>query len=308
MKVVVTGGAGFIGSHVVGRLVADGCSVVVVDDLSTGLAANVPGQARLERLDIAGGDLRSLFAAERFDSAIHLAAQTAVPRSVAEPDFDCRVNVLGTVNLLEACRQTGVRRVVFASSAAVYGNADTVPLREDAGGEPTSFYGLSKLTVERYLRLYHDLFGLDYVILRYANVYGERQGDSGEGGVVSIFARRLAAGQPIAIFGDGGQTRDFVYAGDVAVANCRALVTPAANAVYNVSTGTETSVNELVALMAKVAGRQPQLNYLPPREGDIYRSALDNGAAATGLGWRPATSLPQGLAAAYRALVPAPCR
>ncbi len=302
MKVLVTGGAGFIGSHVVAKLAAKNWPVVVIDNLSTGLAANVHPRARLEKLDIAKDDLRPLFAAEHFDAVIHLAAQTAVPRSVAAPDFDCAVNVLGTVNILEACRQTGVRRVVFASSAAVYGDAAAIPLAEDAAGSPTSFYGLSKLTAEKYLHLYHELFGLDYIVLRYANVYGERQGDGGEGGVVSIFARCLAAGQPIDIYGDGGQTRDFVYAGDVAEANCLALVTPAANAVYNISTQSETAVNELASFMAKVAGRELRLNHRPVREGDIYRSALANQAAVTKLGWQPATSLIEGLAATYQAL------
>lgn len=303
---LITGGAGFIGSHIVAKLAAKNWPVVVADDLSSGLAANIHPSARLEVLDIAKDDLRPLFAAERFDAVIHLAAQTAVPKSVAAPDFDCAVNILGTVNVLEACRHTGVSRIIFASSAAVYGNADAIPLPEDAAGQPTSFYGLSKLTVEKYLHLYHELFGLDYIVLRYANVYGERQGDGGEGGVVSIFARRLAAGQTIDIFGDGSQTRDFVYAGDVAEANCLALVTPAANAVYNISTTSETSVNELAAFMAKIAGCQLRLNHLPPREGDIYRSTLDNRAAVAQLGWQPSTPLLTGLAATYQSLQGAP--
>jgi UDP-glucose 4-epimerase len=302
LKVLVTGGAGFIGSHIVPKLIAKNWPVVIVDDLSSGLVTNVHPSARLEKLDITKDDLRPLFAAERFDAVIHLAAQTGVPKSVAAPDFDCAVNILGTVNLLEACRHTGVRRVIFASSAAVYGDADAIPLTESTASQPTSFYGLSKLTAEKYLHLYRELFGLEYIVLRYANVYGERQGDGGEGGVVSIFARRLAAGQPIDIFGDGGQTRDFVYAGDVAEANCQALVTPAANAVYNISTQSETSVSELAALMAKVAGRELILNRQPPREGDIYRSTLANQAAVTKLGWQPATPLLQGLEATYRSL------
>ncbi len=302
MKVLVTGGAGFIGSHIVDNLLAKDCAVVVVDDLSTGLAANVSAAARLVRLDVSKDDLGPLFAAERFDFVIHLAAQTAVPKSLSAPDFDCAVNALGTVNVLEACRGTGVKRVVFASTAAVYGAAAVVPIPEETPLAPFSFYGLSKVTAENYLRLYREIFGLDYVILRYANVYGERQGDAGEGGVVSIFTRRLAAGQPLDIFGDGGQTRDFVYAGDVAEANWRALVSPAANAVYNISTGTETSVSELAALLAKVSGRETTIRRQPPREGDIYRSCLDNRAAVKALSWQPRTPLMEGLAATCRAL------
>lgn len=303
MKILVTGGAGFIGSHIVDRLVAQNAGVVVVDDLSTGLAANVNPAARLVRLDIAKDDLKPLFAAEQFDFVVHLAAQTAVPKSMTAPDYDCNVNILGTVNILEASRQTGVKRVVFSSTAAVYGAATDVPIPEDAILAPSSFYGLSKVTAESYFRLYREIFGLEYIILRYANVYGERQGDGGEGGVVSIFTRLLAAGRQLDIFGDGNQTRDFVYVGDVAAANLRALVSPAANAVYNISTGTETSVNDLAATLATVAGREATIRYLPAREGDIYRSCLDNRKGVKALSWQPQTPLGEGLSATYRALV-----
>jgi UDP-glucose 4-epimerase len=302
MKVLVTGGAGFIGSHVVATLLGRGYEVVVIDNLSTGCEENIDARARFYKLDVAAADLGKIFAREKFDFVIHLAAQTAVPRSVAEPDHDCRVNVLGTVNVMEAARKTGVRRVIFASSAAVYGDVATVPISEDACLGPTSFYGLSKLTAEKYLKLYSELFGVEHVVLRYANVYGERQGDAGEGGVVSIFARNILAGQPISIFGDGGQSRDFVYAGDVAAANCQALVAAGANTVYNISTTTETSVNELAELMAKVAGRASDRRYLPAREGDIYRSSLDNRSARDALDWRPAVSLSEGLTATVRFL------
>jgi len=302
VKILVTGGAGFIGSHIVDRLIAENCAVVVVDDLSGGLLANVNPAARFYRLDIARDDLGPLFAAEKIDFVIHQAAQTSVPKSLAAPDDDCAVNVLGTVRILEASRLTGVKRIIFASTAAVYGAAAALPVRETAAGEPSSFYGLSKLAAEKYLELYRRLFGLEYIILRYANVYGERQGDAGEGGVVSIFARRLAAGQPLDIFGDGGQTRDFIYAGDVAEANYLALVSPRADAVYNISTGTETSVAALAALIAAAAGRGGETRRLPAREGDIYRSCLDNRAALAALGWRPRTRLEDGLAAVYRSL------
>lgn len=300
MKVLVTGGAGFIGSHIVDKLLANNCQVVVLDDLSTGLKEHVNPGAAFFQLDVANADLEGLFAAEKFDYVIHLAAQTAVPRSLSAPDFDCQVNILGTVKLLEACRKTGVKRIIFASSAAVYGNNASIPIQEDASTGPESFYGLSKLTVERYLSLYRELFGLEYVILRYANVYGERQGDAGEGGVISIFARRIAEGQPIRIFGDGGQTRDFVYVRDVADANYKALVTTHPDRVYNVSTRTETSINELVSLLGSIAGREVTKEYLEARAGDIYRSSLNNNAACEKLGWQPATAFIDGLAATYR--------
>lgn len=302
MKVLVTGGAGFIGSHIVDKLLGQGYQVVVLDDLSTGLSQNVNPGAKFYKLDLTNADLDELFKREQFDYVIHQAAQTAVPRSLDAPDFDCQVNVLGTVKLLEASRKTKVKRVVFASSAAVYGNGAVPPIQEDAPAAPESFYGLSKLTVEKYLRLYRDLFGLEYVILRYANVYGERQGDAGEGGVVSIFSRRIASGQSIRIFGDGGQTRDFVYVRDVAEANCTALITAYPDQVYNVSTSTEISINEIVTLMSSVAGKEVSKQYLEARAGDIYRSSLDNHAAREKLGWTAATSLADGLAATYRFL------
>jgi UDP-glucose 4-epimerase len=302
VKILVTGGAGFIGSHIVDNLIRENCEVTVVDDLSSGLTANLNPAADFLRLDIARDDLGPVFAAG-FDYVIHQAAQTMVPRSLLQPDHDCRVNVLGTVNLLEACRHSGVKRVVFASSAAVYGDVATIPVSEDAPTRPTSFYGLSKLVGERYLELYAQLYGLQYVVLRYANVYGERQGDAGEGGVISIFTRSVHAGRPLIIFGDGGQTRDFIYVGDVAAANCQALFTPRANRVYNISSGTETSVNQLVDQLAAVSGRPVAKEYQPPREGDIYRSTLANAAALGHLGWRPRMSLGEGLAATYRSLV-----
>jgi len=300
--VLVTGGAGFIGSHIVDRLLAEGHVVAALDNLSTGKKENVNCEARFFHLDIVNADLKELFAAERFDCVIHLAAQTAVPRSLAEPDYDCQVNVLGTVNILEAARQTGVKRVIFSSSAAVYGDDNPIPIREDAFIKPTSFYGLSKFVAENYLRLYQQSFGVDFVILRYANVYGERQGDTGEGGVISIFARKLLNDQPVEVFGDGGQTRDFVYVSDVAAANCRSVTTTQANAVYNISTASEISVNSLLKKMAQVTGKDTEPRYMAPRKGDIYRSSLDNQAALKNLGWRPEISLADGLAATFRYL------
>jgi UDP-glucose 4-epimerase len=301
MKVLITGGAGFIGSHVIEKLNKENCQVIVVDNLSTGLRDNVPTNVKFIEIDICSVELLAVFEQEQFDAVIHMAAQTMVPVSLDKPDYDCQVNVLGTVNVLEACRKNGVKRIVFSSSAAVYGDVDIVPVVERAKTVPTSFYGLSKLTVEKYLAMYHKVYGLDYVVLRYANVYGERQGDGGEGGVVSIFTRLISQGKALNIFGDGGQTRDFIYAGDVANANYQALVTANANAVYNVSTQTETSVNKLIELLVvkKASGQEVEKVYSPAREGDIYRSMLSNQLANEKLGWKPMISLVDGLGRTY---------
>lgn len=304
MKILVTGGAGFIGSHTVDRMIDKGWEVVVIDNLSSGLKANVHAKARLVVMDILDNKVLDIFSQERFDAVLHLAAQTSVPYSIEHPDVDCQVNLLGLVNIMEACRKTGVKRVVFPSSAAVYGDADSIPIAEDAELKPESFYGLTKCTSERYLALYQQIYQLEYVALRYANVYGERQGDGGEGGVVSIFTRKIAEDQPICIFGDGGQTRDFIYVGDVAEANCQALTAPlpVVNRVYNVSTQTQTSVNTLTDLLSQAAGKTVIPNYLPSREGDIYHSALSNQAAVTLLGWKPQIPLADGLLQTYHFL------
>jgi len=303
MKVLVTGGAGFIGSHLVEKLVQEGCQVVVLDNLSTGVRENIPSGVNFIEMDICSDELLNIFKVENFDGVFHLAGQTMVPVSLEKPDYDCQVNVLGTVNVLEACRKTGVKRVVFSSTAAVYGDVEGIPILESAQTGPTSFYGLSKLTVEQYLHLYQQVFGLDYVALRYANVYGERQGDGGEGGVVSIFTRLLSQGSSLTIFGDGGQTRDFIYAGDVASANYQALFTPHVNTVYNVSTQTETSVNELIAILAKVSGTSIEKICAPVREGDIYRSMLSNEKTTQQLGWQPLMGLAEGLERTYKHII-----
>lgn len=302
MKVLVTGGAGFIGSHIVDQLLAEGHQVVVVDDLSTGSLDNVNPQASFVRLSVLDGELLGLFAREKFDAALHLAAQTIVGSSLEHPDIDARVNVLGTLQVLEGCRQHGVERIIFASSAAVYGDVAELPVPEEAPGQPASFYGLSKLTAERYIQMYHALYGLNYLILRYANVYGERQGDRGEGGVVSIFAGCLCRNNRLNIYGDGGQTRDFVYVGDVAAANVAAVTTPQTNRILNISSQTETSVNELASLFAEIAGEAACPVYHPVRSGDILRSTLRNREACAALDWQPRIGLREGLERTYKAL------
>lgn len=219
MKVLITGGAGFIGSHVVRCLLLHGYEVIVVDNLTTGRKENLPAGVDLIKMDILDSQFISLVEQHNIDSIVHLAAQTLVDYSLKNPINDAEQNIMGTIQVLEAARMGNVRRVIFSSTAAVYGDvSDTslLPLKEDNVLAPTSFYGLSKLTVERYLKLYQKNYGLEYAILRFANVYGERQGLGGEGGVISIFLKKIAEGKTITIFGDGNQTRDFIYAGDIA--------------------------------------------------------------------------------------------
>jgi len=303
MKVLVTGGAGFIGSHVVDRLIQENCQVVIIDNLSTGLQENIPKKSTFIHMDIRSNQLLELFIREKFDYVIHLAAQTMVHKSLEMPDYDCDVNISGTVNILEGCRKTNVKRIVFSSTAAVYGNVTSLPVIETASTAPTSFYGLSKLTCEKYLALYHQLYGLEYVALRYANVYGERQGDGGEGGVISIFTRKIHSSEPVMIFGDGTQTRDFIYVGDIARANYQSLLAINANNIYNISTQTETSVNTLIEYMGNVAGKAVTKVCGPLRDGDIYKSSLSNVAARQNLSWSPCMSLIDGLTRTYHSLI-----
>ena len=301
MNILVTGGAGFIGSHLVRHLLAKGEKVTALDNLSTGLAENLPPEAKLVEMDILDEDLPKVVATGAFDAIVHLAAQTMVDTSIKNPLLDTRENLLGTVQVLEAARAANVKRVIFASTAAVYGDVkeDDLPVREAQATLPLSFYGLSKLSVEKYLEMYENLYGMEYVVLRFANVYGERQGDGGEGGVISIFAKAVAEGRDITIYGDGEQTRDFVYAGDIAEGIWAALRTEEVNAAYNLSTQTETSLRELVSLLAEIRGREIVPKYGAEREGDIYKSMLSNNRARRGLDWQPVTTLAEGLRRTY---------
>ena len=301
MKVLITGGAGFIGSHLVRLLQAKGEGVAVADNFSTGLRENLPDGTAVYECDVTSPELANVFEAVRPDAVVHLAGQTTVHVSMADPELDATQNVIGSVHVLEQARHCGVKRVIFASTAASYGDVaeDHLPIDEFEPLAPLSFYGLSKVTVERYLDLYHKAYGLDYVVLRFANVYGERQGDGGEGGVISIFTKRVANDEPITIYGDGKQTRDFVYAGDIARGIDAALRTHHANRAYNLSTQTETSLKELVAVLAKVSGKRIVPRYEDARTGDIYKSLLANGRARRSLGWEPQTSLEEGLRRTY---------
>lgn len=302
MKVLITGGVGFIGSHLVRQLLSEGHMVTVLDNLSTGVRAHLPGRGfSFWEQDIRNSAIVQQIVYERFDAIVHLAAQTMVDASIRDPRFDADENVMGLLNVLEAARLSGVQRVLLASTAAAYGDVQesSLPVHEDDALQPMSFYGLTKVIGEHYLKLYHQLYGLDYVVLRFANVYGERQGDSGEGGVISIFAKQIAKGQDITILGDGLQTRDFVYAGDIAAGLCRALVTKQVNTVYNLSTQTETSLNELVQILQNISEDDFSVSHGPVREGDIYRSMLCNEKAVNLLGWSPEVSLEEGLRRTY---------
>jgi len=295
VAVLVTGGAGFIGSHVAEALLARGEDVVVLDDLSSGKRENLP-----DGVELVEGDVREpqdeLFAGVNPTHCYHLAAQIDVRVSVARPDHDAQVNVLGTVNLLQAALEHDTQIVFSSTGGAIYGECDG-PATEDAPRLPLSPYGTSKLAAEEYLATYNRLYGTKHVTLRYGNVYGPRQDPHGEAGVVSIFLSTLLAGEAPKVFGDGAQTRDYVYVGDVA----RATLAAAGQngSVYNVGTGRETSVVELLELCQRIAGSDFDATFMPQRPGEIQRSVVDPSRAVDELGWRPERSLEDGLRETY---------
>jgi UDP-glucose 4-epimerase len=295
MRVLVTGGAGFIGSNLVDALLARGDDVAVLDDLSTGKRDNVAAGARLREGDIRDGAVtRELLAREQPELVFHVAAQIDVRRSVADPAFDARVNVEGTLNLLEAAREAGVRRFVNSSTGgAIYGDADVVPTPETAPPRALSPYGQSKHAAEGYCDLYGRLHGLSVVSLRYSNVYGPRQDPKGEGGVIAIFTGCLRDGGRATVFGDGTQTRDFVHVGDVVAANLAAGDSGVEGA-FNVGTGVETSLLTLVEALGELGGGfEPE--FASARPGEVHRSALDATRAAEVLRWRAGMPLADGL-------------
>ncbi len=301
-RVLVSGGAGFIGSHLVRAYLASGDEVTALDDLSSGRRENLPDGVALVQADVRSPEARALIASGGFTILNHHAAQMDVRRSVEDPVFDAHVNVLGLLNLLQGAKAGGVRRVVFASSGGtVYGDGAGTPTPETAAKLPASPYGTAKLTSEYYLATFAQLFGLEAVALRYSNVYGPRQNPHGEAGVVAIFGRRMLAGEPVTIYGDGEQTRDLVYVEDVAAANILAAERPLPPLAsldaraYNVGTGVETSVNRLAELLKAAVGGSSEIRRAPARAGEILRSALDIRKAARELGWRPQVPLAEGL-------------
>lgn len=295
MRVCVTGGAGFIGSHLVDRLIALGHTVLVIDNLTTGVREFINPKATFIETDVRDANIESIFADFKPQVVFHEAAQTMVPASMENPKMDCDVNLLGLVNILEASRKHKVEHFLMPSSAAVYGDLDTLPLTEDMIGKPTSFYGLTKLTGEGYLRIYEQAFGLKTVCFRYSNVYGPRQGDGGEGGVISIFTRLINEGQGLTIFGDGEQTRDFIYVDDVVEANIKAMNQPELTGVYNISTNTSTSVNKLVSYFKSISNKDLPVYYEAERTGDIRHSRLCNQKAKVDFDFLATVDLERGL-------------
>ncbi|MBA3243710.1 MAG: NAD-dependent epimerase/dehydratase family protein [Actinobacteria bacterium] len=285
MRAAVTGGAGFIGSHVVDALLARGDEVVVVDDLSSGRREWVPANAELVEQDI-----REPYSIDA-DLVFHLAAQADVGTSMERPSFDAEVNVVGTVNTLEAARACGAGVVFSSTGGAIYGDVEE-PATEETPRRPVSAYGIAKLCAEAYLDGWNRIHGSNHAVLRFANVYGPRQSATLEGGVVSIFMERFRSGEETLVFGDGEQTRDYVFVGDVVRA---ALMAAGRGGVFNIGTSAETTVNELHRLCAEVAGVTAEPRRVDPRPGDARRSVLDASSAERELGWRPETSLTDGL-------------
>jgi UDP-glucose 4-epimerase len=301
-RVLVTGGAGFIGSHIAEAYLAAGWEVVVLDDLSRGHQRNVPSGARFVKADIRSPEARKVLADGGFTVLNHHAAQIDVRVSVDEPALDAGINVVGLVNLLDGAGAGGVKRVVFASSGGVvYGDPDVVPTPETAPKAPISPYGVSKLAGEYYMRALAALRGFEAVAMRYANVFGPRQDPKSEAGVVSIFVSRLLEKRPLTVFGDGKQTRDYVFVRDVARANVLAstAAVPAGSSIddtaFNVATGKQTSVLELGEMVGKVMGQKPVIELAPARAGELFRSSLDIGKARKVLGWKPEFGFDDGL-------------
>jgi UDP-glucose 4-epimerase len=295
MKIVVTGGAGFIGSHIVDAYIRDGHEVIVIDNFSAGDKRNLNKQATLHSMDILDSTLPKLLSKISPDVLCHHAAQMDLRRSVTDPLFDARVNILGLIQILEACKECGVKKVIYASSGgAVYGEQMTFPASEDHPTHPESPYGVSKLSGEHYLDYYHHAFGIQHVSLRYGNVYGPRQSAKGEAGVIAIFIGRLLEGKSPTINGDGKQTRDYVYVDDVVAANLLALKSPLTGPV-NIGTGQETDVLTIFKLLRERISSGIKSIHGPPKKGEQKRSSLDISRAHRELGWSPRVFLSEGL-------------
>jgi UDP-glucose 4-epimerase len=298
MRALVTGGAGFIGSHLCDRLLTEGHEVSAVDNLVTGKRANLPAAATFYKVDLRDGILGDVFAQVRPEAVFHLAAHIDVTRSVRDPAYDASINILGSLNLLECCRAHGTRRVIYSGTGgALFGEPSYLPVDEDHPVHPISPYGISKHTVEQYLFAYGHNHGLEYVSLRYPNVFGPRQDPHGEAGVVAIFALQMLKGQQPVIFGDGSKTRDYCYVGDIVAANLLALNSPAGD-VYNLGRGIEVSDLEIFEAVRTAVGVDVEPAFAPVRPGEVEHIALDASKAERELGWTWKVGLSEGVAAA----------
>lgn len=294
-KILVTGGAGFIGSHLTDVLVQEGHTVFVMDNLSTGRKEYVNPRARFYELDIRSPQAKNFVVSERFEAIFHLAAQIDVRKSAKDPLTDADINIMGSLNILEAAKVSGVKRFVFSSTGgAMYGQTEQRPTSENYPATPITPYGIGKLAIEHYLQYFRDLFGLSSISLRYSNVYGPRQNSQGEAGVVAIFSDRCLRGKPLQINGDGKQTRDYVYVDDVIKANLLALASNSCGQ-YNIATGVETDVNAIARLIQESANKKSRIYYGPPRQGDIYQSCLDASRFKKEFAWKAVIDVNEGI-------------
>lgn len=295
MKILVTGGAGFIGSHIADGFISQGHEVSVIDNLSMGRRENINPRAKFYLMDIRANELEKIFEHGGFDVVCHHAAQMDVRMSVENPAYDASVNVLGTINILQNCIRFGVNKFLFASTGgAIYGNQREFPCDESHPTNPLSPYGITKLTTEKYLFYYQNEFGLDYVILRYSNVYGPRQNPKGEAGVVAIFTHHILSGNQPIIHGDGNQTRDYVFVGDVVNANLKAIQKEGSE-IFNIGTGIETDVNTIFQMINEKTGNRANEKHGPPLKGEQKRSVISSLKAEQYMGWKPNISLMEGL-------------
>ncbi|WJE15009.1 NAD-dependent epimerase/dehydratase family protein [Halobacillus sp. ACCC02827] len=293
MKVLVTGGAGFIGSHIAEELIRQNYEVVVVDNLVTGKKENIPNEAPFYFADVRG-DIDEVFAKEKPHIVIHQAAQVSVSYSMTHPGYDAEENIRGTINVMEMCVKYNVQKFIFASSAAVYGTPEYLSIDENHPVSPISFYGLSKQNAEKYIQMFSDAFGLNYTILRYSNVYGIRQDTKGEAGVVALFIEKAIKGEDIKVFGDGKQTRDFIFVKDVAAANAAACMM-GNREIINISHYSSTSVMNIIEQLSLISGERLPYSLHPERPGDIRDSILSNSKASQVLKWAPSYNFSQGL-------------
>jgi UDP-glucose 4-epimerase len=295
MNILVTGGAGFIGSNVADAFINEGHNVIILDNFSSGKDENVNPRAKVYRMDIQDAAVENIFHDEKIEVMCHLAAQMDVRKSVADPKFDASVNVLGFLNLMEAGRKHGLKKVIFSSTGgAIYGEQDYFPADEQHPTRPLSPYGITKLTTEKYLFFYKEIYGIDHVILRYANIYGPRQNPHGDAGVVAIFTLKMLKGEQPIINGDGKQTRDYVFVGDVVKANVLALKYSGSN-IFNIGTGIETDVNQLFHHIKKLIGSNAEEKHIPAKAGEQMRSVISSKKINEMLGWKPTVSVEEGL-------------